>query len=159
MTLVFIRHGEASKGLGSDADRPLTEEGRAQAQAVASALAATGLRFARLYASPLVRAQQTAQALVEASLASSVETCDALLPERGAEPFLQLLASLPQSGAFAFVGHEPLLSELVERVLFGQVWGVVRMTKGAVAVLQRQESYWQLVGLASPEWFLPARPA
>lgn len=61
--IVLIRHGEtdwsATGRHTSTTDRPLTDTGRAQARALAPALA--GHRFAAVYSSPRTRARDTAQ--------------------------------------------------------------------------------------------------
>jgi probable phosphoglycerate mutase len=67
--LVLVRHGEASgnremRYLGAT-DAPLTVRGRAQAAEVARAAAAFGL--AAVYASPLRRARETAEAIAAAA--------------------------------------------------------------------------------------------
>ena len=66
MEIVFIRHGQPEwirEGLNVE-NPPLTELGHAQAQAMANALAAEA--FDEVYASPLLRARQTAAPLFEA---------------------------------------------------------------------------------------------
>ncbi len=65
MEIVLIRHGEPEwvrDGLNVD-DPPLTERGRRQAERLAEALA--GEHFDEVLVSPLVRARQTAQPLLE----------------------------------------------------------------------------------------------
>ena len=71
--LVLVRHGEAAP-IPPDAasyDPPLSERGRWQAERLARRLA--GTRIDALYASPLRRAQETAQAVAEAT-GLSIET-------------------------------------------------------------------------------------
>lgn len=155
--LIFVRHGEAAGGNfpGGDADRPLTPHGQAQAEAVARALAASGVRLERLFSSPLVRARETARALTETGLAENVEICPELLPERGTGPLLELISALPTDRTYAFVGHEPLLSEAVETLLFARPYGALALGKGSVCVLERGQETWRLVALLSTGWFLP----
>lgn len=78
--LYFIRHGESIANLlGVFSNRPpsypLTETGIAQAQALAARL--RGLHIAGIWASPLLRAQQTAEILAEA-LGHAYQTSKAL---------------------------------------------------------------------------------
>lgn len=152
--LVLIRHGEAvgASFPGGDAERPLTPRGQAQADGVARALAAYGLRFQRLFSSPLVRARETARALVEAGVAEAIEDCPELLPERGTGPLLALIASLPAGDAFAFVGHEPLLSEAAETLLFAKPYGVLALSKGSFCLLERGDTAWCLAALVGSRW-------
>ncbi|RIK26407.1 MAG: hypothetical protein DCC52_10270 [Chloroflexi bacterium] len=67
MRFYFVRHGESEANVTREfsndnrVKHPLTANGRAQAQALAEQLRAT--EFAALYASPLLRARQTAEIL------------------------------------------------------------------------------------------------
>lgn len=62
MELYLVRHGAVGEATVLRANPPLSEQGRAQAQALAAQLAP--IRFDRCLVSPLVRAQETARALV-----------------------------------------------------------------------------------------------
>ncbi len=66
---VFLRHGEsvgnAEDRFQGQADFPLTEQGRAQALALADRWLAEGVTFDLCISSPLMRASQTAQILVD----------------------------------------------------------------------------------------------
>lgn len=68
LTLHLVRHGDtlqAAEGyFAGDIDPPLTEHGRAQAEAVARV--AVGLTLSALYVSPKLRARQTAEPILEA---------------------------------------------------------------------------------------------
>jgi probable phosphoglycerate mutase len=73
--LILVRHGEtewncAGRIQGYHADSPLTENGRAQAQAVAERLAAHGIDL--LYASDLGRTRETALPIAQATGISAV---------------------------------------------------------------------------------------
>ena len=69
-TFVFLRHGEsegnARRVHQGQADFPLTTTGRAQAQRLASAWAASGVSFDHIFSSPLLRAAETARIVAEA---------------------------------------------------------------------------------------------
>jgi alpha-ribazole phosphatase len=68
LTLHLVRHGDTSHAaegyFAGDIDPPLTEHGRAQAEAVARV--AAGLDLAAVYVSPKLRARQTAEPLLKA---------------------------------------------------------------------------------------------
>lgn len=151
--VLFIRHGEAAGAHfpGSDADRPLTEVGQRQAEALAASLGRQNQKLSRLLASPLRRAQETAEILKQAGLAESVEVCEALLPEKGVGALVAVVQSLGE-GVFALVGHEPLLSETVETLCFGVPHGALVLGKGSVCVLERVEGNWRLVTLLPSRW-------
>jgi 2,3-bisphosphoglycerate-dependent phosphoglycerate mutase len=69
-TIVFLRHGESVGNLENrfqgQADYPLTEKGRAQAQALAERWQAEGVTFDLCLVSPLLRARQTAEIICAA---------------------------------------------------------------------------------------------
>lgn len=80
MKLFFTRHGESQANIeriisNRDLPHPLTDKGRAQAVALAEQVA--GATIGAIYASPILRAQQTAQIIGE-RLGLPVQTSDAL---------------------------------------------------------------------------------
>ena len=80
MKLYFVRHGESEANVlkvisNRGLIHPLTELGRQQAAQLAQSLAAVPI--AKIYASPLLRARQTAE-IVSAALNLPVEIADAL---------------------------------------------------------------------------------
>jgi phosphohistidine phosphatase len=158
MRLFFIRHAEAlgANFPGGDAERPLSPRGQEQAARLARFLARAGVQLSQLFASPLVRAQQTAQALVEAGVAGTVSVCQELLPEKGLAPLLAFLETRGE-GDVGLVGHQPQLSEALEALATGTVRGFVALPKGSVAALAREEGHWELMLLIHPSW-LPPEP-
>lgn len=123
--LWLLRHGQAeAHGLKPDAARELTDAGREQSRAAGRALAALGVGFDLVYASPKVRAWDTA-----------VLACEAF----GIEPTLhEPLAygvdvrearALAGAGRILLVGHDPYLSQIV----YDATGARVRMAKGGVA--------------------------
>lgn len=81
----FLRHGESAGNAGGyvqgQSEFPLTDLGRTQAEALGAYWQAAGVRFDRIFASPLARALETAR-LIATALSQTVET-DALWMERG----------------------------------------------------------------------------
>jgi probable phosphoglycerate mutase len=80
MKLYFVRHGESTANVlmefsNGESTHPLTEKGVAQAKTLAQNLA--GQRFARIFASPVLRAVQTAQILA-ADLSAPLEITEVL---------------------------------------------------------------------------------
>src|SRR3954470_22715256 len=110
--LWMLRHGEAvPHGSKPDDERELTPRGRGQAEAAGRALAALGEEIAACYASPKVRAWETAtlacaalglEPIAEHSLADGFARSDAaaLLRAHAGETIL-------------IVGHEPTFSQVV----------------------------------------------
>lgn len=85
----FLRHGRTEANrlgiIQGHRDVPLDEEGRRQAAAAGALLRATGLRPARIVASDLSRAAETAR-IVAAALEAEVSAYDPGLRERGFGP-------------------------------------------------------------------------
>ena len=98
MRLLVIRHADAGEAdprrYPDDRDRPLTDRGRLEHRAVATALVRMDLRPTRLYTSPLLRARETAAITSEVLGGPAPELLDALVACVGHEPSLSGLAAL-----------------------------------------------------------------
>jgi len=105
--LFVVRHAEAAPG-EPDAQRPLTEAGRASARALAEKLA--GENLDAVISSPLLRARETAQAIANAA-GLFAEADDRLAPGATAE---SLRATIEGRGeTVVTVGHQPDCGEIV----------------------------------------------
>ena len=116
MKLLLVRHGEASFNASTDAQRPLTQQGiRAVEQQVANA-AIPWADFSALWASPYLRAQQTAQLiqsrLEEQALPLALQTHKAITPHGELTQVQDFLLAQPQAGII-LVTHQPLVSGLI----------------------------------------------
>src|SRR5262245_15940784 len=65
MDLFLMRHGEADSAAARDEDRALTEAGKTDVREAARGMARLGLRFDVALCSPLLRARETAEAVIE----------------------------------------------------------------------------------------------
>lgn len=121
----LLRHAEAEDANGRpDAERPLTERGRAQARAAGAALAALGVKLDACLSSPRVRARDTA-ALACEPLGLEVQIAQELDggrfdPDRVAAGF---------GDHVLLVGHNPDMAQ----ALLEATGARVRMRKGALA--------------------------
>jgi len=155
--IYIVRHAIAEdfSSSGRDEDRALTAEGRKKMRRAARGLASLGVSPAHLLASPLVRAQQTAEIVVEAFPRLRIETCDLLAPGVDERALTRLLNGSYASGDVMLVGHEPDLGELLSFWLTGSRGGVeTRFKKGACACIA--SSTLPPVGKAVLEWLLTA---
>src|SRR3954449_3744631 len=125
----LLRHGDAADG-SPDADRPLTDKGKRQAQAAGAALKALGIELAACLSSPKVRAADTAKLACE-PLGVNVQ----LEPRLAGGPFDadELAAGLGDH--VMLVGHDPDFSMVVHTLTGAQV----RMKKGGLAGVDRGE--------------------
>lgn len=121
MLLDIIRHADALDAPlgGSDADRPLSRKGRAQAEWLAQTLAALEDRPGLVIASTRVRALETARPIARALDARLIE-CETLArfePEEVALGVVEEWSAGRGDGAhLAIVGHNPQLAMLVTRL-------------------------------------------
>lgn len=159
MRLLVIRHAEAEDkdafaATGrDDAQRPLTERGRRRMSEGAKGLRALVTSIDLLAASPLVRAQQTAELVAHRYDGCAVETTDVLEPGTAPTRFLSWLRE-QDGNLIAIVGHEPDLGALVTWLLTGATESRVPLGKGAACLLDLGESPGK--GKATLEWAITA---
>jgi phosphohistidine phosphatase len=123
--LWLLRHAEAEDAHGRpDAERPLTEKGRAQARAAGLALKALGVPLDACLASPLVRARDTALIACE-PLGLEVQ----LAPELAGGRFDPERVAAGLGEHVLLVGHNPDVAQAVHDCTGARV----RMRKGALA--------------------------
>jgi phosphohistidine phosphatase len=143
--LWLLRHGEAVPhgAREDDSDRELTPRGEEQSRAAGRALARVGLELDACYASPRVRARDTAalaaaelgvEVVEDASIASGFDRADAE----------DLLAA--HDGNVLVVGHEPDFSQLVHDLTGARA----KFEKGGVAAVKLGPSP-QLIVLLRPD--------
>ncbi len=129
--LWILRHADAEDAHGRpDAERPLTEKGRRQAQTVGRALAALGVRLDACLASPRVRALDTAVLACE-PLGVDVQVTQEL--SGGSFDSLALAAGF--GGDVLLVGHNPDVAQAVLDLTGARV----HMRKAALAGIDQRE--------------------
>lgn len=143
MQLTLIRHAPAGDRLEwahtgkPDRDRPLTKEGSTKMRRAARGLRRVLESPERLFSSPLMRARQTAEILLDCYPRVHVETADELTPETAPEATLDWLKSLGDCQKIALVGHEPHLSSLLALLVHGHAdLDTLPFRKGGVAILE-----------------------
>jgi phosphohistidine phosphatase len=139
MKLYLLRHAEAADGV-PDAERPLTAKGIAQSKAVGQFLAERGVKFDAAFTSPLVRAVETAELVLEEMQGKKkgvkLQKTDHLLNECGTREFEVWLKELARYDKVLMVGHNPTLSLHLARLLHVQSPVSVTLSKGALAVVR-----------------------
>ncbi|HCH31387.1 MAG TPA: phosphohistidine phosphatase SixA [Oceanospirillaceae bacterium] len=139
MKLLLVRHGEASFNASTDAQRPLTQQGiRAVGQQVANP-AIPWADFSALWASPYLRAQQTAQLiqthLQERELALELQTHRAITPHGQLTQVQEFLLAQPQAGII-LVTHQPLVSGLIGHFCHADAYLGEPMMPASMALLE-----------------------
>jgi phosphohistidine phosphatase len=141
MRLYFMRHADALDGI-DDTARPLSPRGWKQAKEVARFLKTAGIRFDAAYSSPLVRARETAEAVL--TICGAVEPDDlkleaALRNEASARQFAGWLRNLPEARHVLLVGHAPSLAEHVRALLSMGDPEALELSKGGLACLETED--------------------
>ena len=126
----LLRHGDAAEG-SPDAERPLTDKGRAQSRAAGAALKAMGVELDACLTSPKVRAAETARLACEQL--GDVEP--QLEPKLAGGPFDADALAAGAGDDVLLVGHDPDFSAAVHSLTGAQV----RMKKGGLAGVDRGE--------------------
>lgn len=162
MDIYFIRHGIAAdpSEYEYDRDRPLTAKGREKTEQVAEKIRRIGVTFDLILTSPLVRAKQTAQILLEVGLTDLVEEFIPLSPGGNLQEFLQTWSESDYGkteGAIALVGHQPDLTDWAEQLIWGEIRGKLILKKAGVIgvsfpLVASPLGQGQLFLLTSPKW-------
>lgn len=142
--LWLLRHGEAvpHDATGDDGDRPLTPRGSEQSRAAGRALAALELVFHAVYASPKLRALDTARLACEALDAGEPVVWEPLRSGFGAADTRELLLAGGDDQRVLVVGHEPDFSQVVADLTGARI----DLKKGGVAAVRDGE----LIALLRP---------
>jgi phosphohistidine phosphatase len=134
VNVLLLRHAEAEavSASGRDFDRPLTESGRADADAVGRAIAKAGPPELIL-TSPVVRARETAQAVTRHCPDATLRASEALGPDPSVSAAYEEIRA--SSGRVLLVGHEPHMGMLLGYLTSGAADFSIPMSKGAVAAI------------------------
>lgn len=135
MDLILWRHAEAQEGDEDmdDLQRPLTARGEKQAARMAAWLDRQLPEGLRVLSSPARRAEQTARAL-----GRKVRLRAELAPDGSVQDLLELVQWPHARGAVLVVGHQPMLGQVVAR-LMGMESGECTVRKGAVWWLRQRQ--------------------
>ncbi len=154
MQLVLLRHGiaEMAEPGQDDADRALTARGRRRTRQAVAGLVRWLDPASVIYASPKVRAWQTAQMLA-ALLEVQSQTLE-VLADANPRPLARWIRRMDETSV-VLVGHEPQLSQLVSLLCAGSPGRMgLALKKAGVAMLRREATgprqTWTLEALLPP---------
>lgn len=157
MEIYFLRHANAGQkklNPAKDDQRPLDKLGVEQSHDVGRALAALDTTVDVILSSPLRRATQTATVVAnELGHEDKIVTDAALRPQASYEKFLDLLSRYARRDAIMIVGHNPSMTEFLNKLLFGgNSANSVELKKGAVAKVEK-------IGRKAPvlKWSMPPK--
>lgn len=137
MKLWVLRHGEAEPH-GSkphDSERELTANGRKEVLSVAANL--VGQPLTAIYASPYMRAQQTAQLVRETlGFEPEIRIVEWLTPDTDPDKVAEQLVSVSEA---LLVSHNPLVGNLLSYLQHGAGYPPERVSTAGLAELKGDE--------------------
>lgn len=135
MRLYILRHGDAvESSFYQDRDRPLSDLGKRQIQAVAHFFHVAKVKPDIILTSPLVRAQQSCDLVRENLGVKDVLTTEYLVSGSSIRDLLKEINS-HNAATMLLVGHEPQLSGLISVLTGGDEQFRVEMKKASLACL------------------------
>jgi phosphohistidine phosphatase len=162
MELYLVRHADAvslgENNLQVDEDRPLSDSGQQQVKALATGLQRKGVALQLILTSPLLRAKQTADGIVQSwsGTPPEIQVCDELAPGKKPRKLARMLREL-QREPVALIGHEPDLSTWAAWVI-GSKKTQLALAKAGVAHITCQNGLSKgsgtLLQLLTPDWLV-----
>ena len=139
MRLYLMQHGKANSG-DTDADKTLTDEGRAEVERVAAFLARTAPdKRGKVLHSGKTRARETAQILADVDAQLEVAAAPDLAPMDDPSIWAERAKGLAED--VALVGHMPHLSRLTGLLLTGEAEPpVVSFVNGGMVIEDGRET-------------------
>lgn len=133
MHLFILRHGQAEPQQTTDEARGLTDKGRTDTAHIVSGRMVDLQTITQIWASPLVRAQQTAEIAVKYLPALRVQISELIIPEASPVSAIEWLQSINQPAlSMLLVSHQPFVGELVNK-LCGKPAGFYSMGTSSLA--------------------------
>ncbi len=151
MKLYLVQHGDAVPK-EADPKRPLSDQGRADVERIASLLGKTGMRVSRVLHSRKKRALQTAELLAApVGAGEHVEEIAGIDPLDPTEGFAKTVTEWTEDTMV--VGHLPFMGKLVSRLLVGEEGtSTVAFRPGSVVCLDRgEDGSWSIAWMITPE--------
>ncbi|TBU97682.1 phosphohistidine phosphatase SixA [Phytopseudomonas dryadis] len=137
MKLWLLRHGQAESHARSDAERELTEHGRDEVRQAAERL--RGGFQGSIFASPYVRAQQTAALVRDAlGLPDELRSVPWLTPDSDPRESLLRLERFAD-GEILLVSHQPFIGALGGLLVHGHRQQPLPMQTASLALLEADE--------------------
>jgi phosphohistidine phosphatase len=146
MRLYIVRHAIAAPhgtpGMPED-DRPLTEEGIKKMRQVAAGLRNLEYIPELILSSPLPRARQTAEILIDAfgQKRAGLEIFEALAPSGSRKELYQAIASYQKKlESLMIVGHQPSLGEIAGEIVWGSPEHFLDLKKGGACAIELEQA-------------------
>ncbi|MGH7197610.1 MAG: phosphohistidine phosphatase SixA [Candidatus Omnitrophota bacterium] len=144
MELYFLRHAPAlsknEAGVSTDAERPLSVEGKKEMKRAARGMANLAVSPDRVISSPYLRARQTAEIAAEVlEFKKKIEFTEVLTPDADFRDFKKLLDRFEGDENILFVGHQPALGSFISELVSGARHILIDLTKGGLCRVDTSE--------------------
>jgi phosphohistidine phosphatase len=149
MHIYLVRHGDAVSAHPSG-DRPLSDQGRQEAQRMAGFLSRAGVRVGTIVHSGKARAAQTAEILNDGLNGSAgLDVWPGLHPN---DPVAPVAARLRRTGSdLMVVGHLPFMAKLAGHLVYGEDNAILELHATAVVCLVKGDAgVWLIEWLVYP---------
>jgi len=154
MQLFIMRHGDASMSAPSDAQRPLTEQGKVEARLMGKWLQGLNVNIEQVLVSPYLRAQQTSnEVLAQLDRRPNVNTLDIITPSGNAtqvHDYIDGFCATKHCQQLLIVTHMPLVSYLVAQLTIDQQAPIFQTAAIAEIDYDVKTMKGQLIRLISP---------
>jgi len=154
MQVFIMRHGQAEPIAPSDALRPLTASGINEAKITGQWLADNQHHFDCIFVSPYLRAQQTADTVIEQLTAEQTrKTLSFITPEDSAKEvhdYIDAICSVEKYQKILLVSHMPLVSYLVAELTFDNTMPIFQTASVALIEYDLEKMQGEFVTLVSP---------
>ncbi len=136
MNIFILRHGQAEPQKTTDEVRGLTNKGREDTKRIVAGRLTELQSITQVWASPLVRAQQTAFIATSYFPVLKILTSELIIPEANPAAAMSWLQSINQQNlSILLVSHQPFVGELVNK-LCGKSPGYYPMGTSSLAAIQ-----------------------
>lgn len=137
MQVFVLRHGQAEPQLTTDEARNLTEKGRVDVAASVKNSLSELLKVQEIWASPLVRAQQTAEIvrdiLAQNGVSFQIKTTSLITPESDPLRFFDEL-QVANTNSVLLASHQPFVGDFID-LFCGSPRGVHPMNTSSMALI------------------------
>lgn len=131
-------------------ERPLSEAGIQQSEAIAKHLHATGVSVSQIFHSGKLRARQTAEIFASTLNINTLSTSDQLSPN---DDVTQTTSLLDIDNAL-YIGHLPHLEKLVSFLITGDTeTNIIKFQNSAVACLEKANDEFSIKWYLTPALF------
>ena len=139
MDLFVLRHGKAEPAShgSDDSERALTVDGKNEIRKVGRWMRSKKFEFDGIVTSPLTRSLETAE-IVARSLGQKdrLAVWEELAPGGNLDTICYQAIQFGEDAALLLIGHEPLLSTLISRIISGNDNASLILAKGGLAKIR-----------------------